>query len=364
MEIKSDKELNELKQSQVTTIDEYLETGKSEHTAHGHPILQDDDYCLLVVQHGVVYQIGDLEPDGDNDVRCSFARLRSRLCDESGSRMLAAIVPARKNRSEFMLVRDGDEFNGGVCVNKKVSMTTLSFQCLAELLPDARGAEHAARQVGAGKVSIVDCTADEIRPISAALKEKIKALKKKKVKNISDSIRPPEAGMTLMLSGKNPHWHRSATVLLTNGKQTYLIGQDEGTYFGCELQDNPETIKGAYTSLTPPEARKAGVKRQGEWFAVPVPSGKVPLDKDCLATCPDAGDQIVLPRQTMNDNMHTLRPLIGEPRGEVRIHASGVFATGCDLHHEEHDTVFLPKNRWYTFVRNTAVRSVSQEGVD
>jgi len=372
IKITSDEQLEALKRSGLTRVDDFLKTGKSNHTVHGYPLVLDGNDCLYLIADGRMGYIGCWRRAYDKPD--SRAKILDLHCDweglehwegVTGDSIQGAVVPTKKSGQQFLLVQDGDE-DGSKLVgikNEKLA-TTVSFQCLAELLrlPDSL---DASLEVASGKVAIVASTPDESKPVSAAVKEKIRSLRKSKktASDIRDALKPPQAGLTLVGLGSSGKaaWHRSATVLLSNGKKTYLIGQDEGTYFGCELADNPKTIDDAYTSLTPKEARVAGVKRQGEWFAVPVLSTKVPPESDCLASGQDGDHSIVLQRQTPDDNKHELYV---EHGGEYRIDSTGVFASGCELRHEEHETMKLPRHKWFKFFRNTAVRSVSQEGVD
>lgn len=158
-------------------------------------------------------------------------------------------------------------------------------------------------------------------------------------------------------------WHRPSNVLIKDKNSHFLFGQDEGTYFGCILQDNVDTIKQAYISLMPPEARgKKGVLRQGEWFAIPVEEWIVPkpTDKNVIMF----GDALSsgyfdLPIEHEHSNRHNfVGTMIVTNKGDL-------YVRDFDIQHDEH-LALTPNNSdtWYILRKNTAILSFSQEGVD
>jgi hypothetical protein len=377
MRITNADQLGQVQRQQMTTLDEFLETGKSEITYAGHPIVRDNAENVLIIKKRIVYEVGEFEKTRAKpprwELHCSWSGLRDPMsvCEAYSG----VIVPSTVTGQEFMLLINGDG-DGEYVVEPKAAelATTLSFDCIAELLSPRghkvliglsrlREYNKAARQVAERKLRVVAVTSDETRQLAAAAKSQLSELLKKRIpwNKARLEIKPPEAGLTLVGGTLNAaKWHRSATILLTNGTKTFLIGQDEGTYFGCELGDNPKSVKAAYESLMPAAARnKTGVYRQGEWFAIPVPAKSVPAAETCLAVC-EEDDSISFPKDHPDSNSHTL----AVDSGEVRIGTSGIFATGSSLDHSEHATLRLPKKQWFTFARNTARRSVSQQGVD
>ncbi len=271
---------------------------------------------------------------------------------------------------KFDLILNGDDFDPGddppVCLEDESAGITASFDIFTELLAPKGGRRIPESRILGwlhdGTIQILESSPDETRKPSPATLRKISAIKEKNknhtpsLEKLRNLVRPPEVGFTLMAGLQ---WHRAATILFRYDRKVYLIGQDEGTYFGCELADKPEMVKEAYYSLMPERVRKViAPKRQGEWFAIPVPASKVPTMDKCLATFDHSGDSgIVLPRES-GGNAHSLTSQDG------RITAAGVFVKGGCLYHEEHDNLCLPEKQWTTFVKNTAVRSVSREGVD
>lgn len=101
------------------------------------------------------------------------------------------------------------------------------------------------------KISIVDFTPQETKPASAALREKYKSVNRRDNFNFevwASGQKPPSLGFSLIMNNKI-EWHKPSTVVIRNGDVTYLMGQDEGTYFGCQLADNPNSVEEAYLSL-------------------------------------------------------------------------------------------------------------------
>jgi hypothetical protein len=275
----------------------------------------------------------------------------------------AAILPltktkltANSEKCKMPLLLNGDQGYRITPINSLVEdreidfgFPTVSFQCLL-LLTKAK-MNKLTQMLHKGTLEILDFNPDEQKPLTAEQKE----LKKSK-KFVAPS------GWTVI----NNTLHRSATVLFKNHETGahYLVGQDEGTYFGCELKGTPRTIADAFQDLTPPEANVVGVIRQGEWFMVPVDKSEVPTLEECIAVFDDESSgwsreaNLALPVDDPNSNRHRLGAIDG------RISAKGVFALEPTLFHEEHEQVDGKCRTWYTFYRNTAVRSVSVEGVD
>jgi hypothetical protein len=219
----------------------------------------------------------------------------------------------------------------------------MSFGCLQRLL-NTQTLRDAIDLIAKKQVKVVSCTKDDWKTLTVA---------QQKLAGENKLLVP------LGYSVLQDSLHRSATILLRdmrkNGK-SYLLGQDQGTYFGIELPGHPKNVGAAFKMLTPKIARVKGVQRQGEWFAVPV--SKVPLDSECL-TFSDGIGEIVLPVDDEESNFHSLS-------GVFKIGKDGaIYAKSWRLDHDQHNTIATPKSEsWVVFVKNTAVRSVSMEGVD
>jgi hypothetical protein len=152
------------------------------------------------------------------------------------------------------------------------------------------------------------------------------------------------------------------------GTKYFLMGFDDGQYFGVELPAtfNGKTLKAAYKALQPPEVQKAkDWERQGEWFFVPL--DKMPEVKPHMirmnprSCCTDsAGLAFRLPVDDEYSNWHEIccRDLI-IGRDEYYV----LTPMACD--HSEHDVIeFLEPEKWVAVYKNTAVQSLSQNGVD
>jgi len=248
------------------------------------------------------------------------------------------------------------------------NLACLSFDCLANLI---RGKvvndwpSKTMKVISGAKLSIVDFTPQETKPASAAIRENYSSVNRKANFNFyawAAKQKTPGYGFSLIMTNKL-EWHKPSTVVIRNGNVTYLMGQDEDTYFGCQLADNPNSIEEAYLSLIPAEARGVkGVLRQGEWFAIPVANQKsVPdrFDKNvilCDCDCDSLG--LCFGLEDKDSNHHHLS-------GEIIVLKDGrYFVRNFEIEHSEHATLSGEHNVWYTFARNTAVASFSAERVD
>lgn len=168
---------------------------------------------------------------------------------------------------------------------------------------------------------------------------------------------PPGLGFTYI---KSRHiWHKSGSILFYDKtlKKSYLLGQDEDQYFGVELPANPKNIDEAIEFLKPKEIRNINCQRQGEWFIVPACKKNVPNIKDCVVT----GSTINLPVDNNTSNVHAI--CCRDDSHDIRLSKDGtIYARSGFVNHVEHkDVVFTD---WVKFLKNTAVRSVSVDGVD
>jgi len=225
---------------------------------------------------------------------------------------------------------------------------SMSFECVARLLDKkSKSSDKSIRRVfeavAFGSIAIVDFIPDEHKALSKAEKTMYRSEKKR------ESMKPPAPGYTLVGS----QWHRPATVLLmdTNTKIHYMMGQDDGQYFGVQLAGTPKSIANAFADLMPKEAlNNAGVLRQGEWFAIPVTEKDVPQGFGEIPS-------MVLPKDSPKSNDHVLEA------GEIRIGNGFAYARSFCMEHDQHRTM-RGKSGWYKFMKNTAIKSVSVEGVD
>ena len=244
----------------------------------------------------------------------------------------------------------------------------VSFDCLANLIA-GKVTTSMESLLAKTKLKIVDSTLQERKPANANLNNSYKSANKTSAFRFNiwaAKQTPPSPGFSLIDNGERDGsltWHKSPTVLISTGKKTFLMGQDEGTYFGCILADNPKSIEAAYTSLMPKNARGVkGVLRQGEWFAIPVKNQKdIPSEfsKEIIFRTNDAIDEtMIFGLEDESSNRHVFD-------GELIVTKDGqYFARNFSIAHDEHATLSGENDVWYTFARNTALNSFSAERVD
>lgn len=364
-ELEQDDRLGMLVDS-LTDFEDYVKTGKSDFYCNKIPILSiDGNGRLLLVRNGIVYY---------NEVIDAYDVSNVKECYLDSLDCVGVLVPFnKKGQKHFCIVNGDEDFNGDAdilvtnLIGSNVERATLSFACLSEFFEiNINTKEKIAEAFAKGKLKIVAYAKDDTKILTKAEAKKIKdwcAKKSVSGKKPPFPVKPPQAGYTYIkgFDDAADRWHRSATVLIydTKRKITILMGQDEGSYFGCELVDNPKTIAAAYLSLMPKEVRAingVGVCRQGEWFALPVEESEVPDLLDCAA---EADGTVSLPRDNLDSAYHTIE------RGEVRIGRDGyVYACDAELVHSEGGHGDLCTSGWVKYCRNTARRSFSQEGVD
>jgi hypothetical protein len=398
----------------ITTISEYLKTGQSNCT-YGDAILIEADGELCMVKKGVVFYLDMYEEVGVTLSQAKVEDIRQAIDaasaaeDKPDEPPVAVLCERPKNVSEkakgckLFMVCNGDtrdeEFDGarGPAHNLGgvLGMPTLSFICLSRLIAGESDPWTSAYALIDGRVQIVAYSPDEKRVFTKRQQTKMAdafAKEKKKLKRklmcweeeaiIEKMFKAPASGFTLMHSTlhKSTHWHRAATALLREVKgksphKSLLIGFDEGSYFGCRFGNEPRNLDEAFRELTPKEARGVdGVLRQGEWFAVPVPEKKVPSVEDCAfvaSVAPEtegrAGEAdhytgIALPFDRKDSSRH----VVGTDTKEgIRFGKDGrLYVHDPNVQHSAGQHAELSGKGWFVFYCNTAVDSVSLQGVD
>lgn len=352
----------------LTTLAEFVKTGKAAHRIKNNLIVSykdssDDDYSDL--------HLMSINEDGTFDWFYSdeFLVVLGRNHKPTQRHQPGGVVINNpRPDSKYMIVSNGDGYDpeqpSELPNFGDVSSITMSFSCVGRFFykgnVDSDNLDVDYRLIGRGieilkSGNILDWAEDHVKPLRKADRDKLYRAEDNTCRRIIRSqLVPPEPGYALI---NDSDWHRSATVLLKHGKSTFLFGVDEGSYFGSELAEPVTTLKDAFTSLVPKTLRGKRVIRQGEWFMVKVPFKQVPELHELIAYGHSDGDSsIVLPIEDIDSNFHTLTAF------EIRISKDGVFADGPTLTHETHATKDL--EGWYRFERNTAKRSVSQDGVD
>ena len=132
--------------------------------------------------------------------------------------------------------------------------------------------------------------------------------------------------------------------------RAFLIGRDETHLFICQLPEMVESVADAHAALRPPEARKPGTRRQGEWFCVPS-SRAEQRTLDAFAAREPAGIQRESPLADSTwGTPHVVEELVPAHATPLRT----PFARGVLKQAPRHSPLDLG-NRWHRIVRNREV---------
>ena len=352
------------------TLTRFLKTGEYDVCYGPHPVFIYED-LIYMDYYGAVFHVGE-----KSDRHWLFAlpksllrknKLVSQLDDWKACELfddfIGIIIPSLREGYQWQMIRDGDNPSS---LNLPDSVS-VSFNCLTRLLKSKiaisnRDWKETVLKLLRRKIQLVDVTRDEIIAADPALLRSYRKYRKLDEDfeewRCQENLSPPKMGFTLMKINDKIEWHRSSTVVVRDIETatSYILGQDEDTYFGCELSTHPKSVKQALLSLAPPEARnKASIRRdvirQGEWFAVPCKAP--PLHESTMV------HYFILPNGDRDSNNHEY----WDGEHSARITPEGIFVRGGRLNHDEH-TMMRFLDKWYKLLHNTAVRSVSQEGVD
>lgn len=232
----------------------------------------------------------------------------------------------------FLVNADNPEATDLVDVSK--GFIGVSFACLKELGLDVN------------KITLTDYTNDHVSKNYNLSKKQLVAWELTGKDPAKFPYKAPGLGYTLGCAGSGRHyWHKAGHVLVSFEKKSYLLGFDDGQYFGVELPKYAKNIEEALRILTPKGAE--GSDRQGEWFAVVCAK-----PKDCLIL--EDIECVSLPYE---GNAHTINC------SKLTIKDGIVYAFHGYMSHDQHPDISFD-GKWVKFLKNTAVRSVSAEGVD
>lgn len=191
-------------------------------------------------------------------------------------------------------------------------------------------------------------------------------------------------------------YHRAGTVLIRDNETgiCYILGQDEGQYFGCELPSKDvKTLEKAFLDLTPKILRNyspSSYLRQGEWFVLNIEDEKpikslTKVHEAELATPPlklniDIEESLILKNREPSGSFHYIsdcselsendayiyehKEIDGDNCYIVKVLSKS--PSGISLFHEkgEHEPIDLLYDTWYAIIENRAVQSVSLQGLD
>ncbi len=346
----------------VTSVEDYVREGRTSLRCGDYGIVTYECHCLNawlgISPEGIVFDF----PDSPS-LKSFVAQLSKSA---AGISNLLGVVVAGKGK-RLSIVKDGDrgEFGGIRHIDDE---PTVSFQCLSRFFRSTPSTLVGLEIIRNG--TVLDFSGDETRRLTESERSRISKIRKKVPivdrANLANVV-PPEPGFVLVgNSVKAAVWHRSGNFLVKHLGATILLGVDERAYFGCELSKRVKTIAQAFESLIPPEARKVNCERQGEWFAVPIAKEDVPeidspevlaiYQSDDSCGCGASGFALSI------DHPYAARHFITGKH--VFVTAKGVIANNPTLTHsgEEHKEMYL--TGWFKFVRNTAKRSFSEQGVD
>jgi hypothetical protein len=144
-------------------------------------------------------------------------------------------------------------------------------------------------------------------------------------------------------------YHRAGSMLIREGKHSYICGMDEDSYFVTKLPKNVSTIDKAFQSLKPKAVQqwekknKTQARRQGEWFFLPTELTKVKgMRRKGLPLWKDGGNKHIAQRYAVVDDKN---------------YVSG------NVTHVDHFDERLGKVI-HEAIMNTALGSWSEQGVD
>lgn len=316
---------------------------KSPCSFDGFPVYEEDGW-LLNVRGQLVFCSHD-EYGNDDVIEEINPVFDSRIC----------AFFTKTSKGKILLCNgDTEDENGGFngVFPRSDENTSVSFRCIATLLNLDISNKKFVNALTSLKV--IECTADTTNYNDKRLK---KITNQKQFEKAVKTLVPPQPGFTLQGSGVEAYWHRSGSCLFTANGKYFLIGQDEGTYFGVELPARANSINEAYKLLTPKELlKRADWKRQGEWYVVPVKKEDISKENNTSFIFFDKITDIGLPIDDPDSNIHKV---IAD---EILIKNNKIYALNGCLSHEEHAQVTW--EGWATFIKNRAVRSVSVQGVD
>jgi hypothetical protein len=259
---------------------------------------------------------------------------------------IVGIILKFKNKIHYIASADKDN---NYLIDENFISGSMSFICLNRFIESDDILNETDHNdifdlIATGKIKIVDFTKDS----TIQTKDR----------------KSPGKGYTLIDSNLyHFDWHRPATFLFNfvDIKYQVIMGQDEGSYFACELPkgSNCKTVNDAFTALIPKEIRnKKGVKRQGEWFLVPITEKELPKFEDIRFEF----HQLSLPRDNEDSAYHQIYAEAG-----IVTKNNKVYAFNLNLNHSDGNHLSIDESKsdkWFCLYKNTAVRSFSQEGVD
>ena len=336
---------------EFSSLEDFIKTGYHKHCFDKSIVVKipndnNPEYAYsFIVKDGLIYQT-----NYDNHTFFNAKRIEKDK--------IPVICGVKLPNEPFWLLNADEHDDSGVeqlaMHLAKLKLPCTSFRCLARFFykGDAdKYIERLAKRIIRGDIDLLDYTTGDI-------------IKKRWSKKTE--IQMNLKGYT---HNGGSEWHKPGNCLFCDQNNKFILtGQDEGSFFGCELQDllyldQEETVDGAIKSLVPYNKIGKGeiLGRQGEWFVVKARKTDVPSVKDAVAF----SERMVLPLDSENSNRHVIDSVGNDDLLDTRVSKTGqIFATRFALTHDDHETITCPSNTWCTFYKNTAKRSFSVEGVD
>lgn len=344
---------------QACSLESFINKGEYAAFCKENKIFICDDEITFVENKGIIYYLCSYTDDiYDRIHKNNFLKTCPAAIILPDSKKL-------KSKTYFTLLLNADTEDNDVNAPQEnivghiesAIFPSISFECLRKFYGKTKIQDVCKRLVN-GSIELIYYISDHVLPLT----QQEKKIVEKNDKGESNKL-PTKPGYTLISYGGDMVWHSPSTALFYDHKYkfTMLLGTDEDSYFGVELKDNPKTVQAAYNSLIPKSCRGVnGVQRQGEWFARPEKESDVPDITECCITIDEAyGDCIALNRDNKDSAKHCLFC------DEARVKDNTIYAYNPTLSHENEEHADLDlDNGWYTFHRNTAVRSFSVQGVD
>lgn len=405
----------------VSSFQDFIATGYFTHTINGFPLLSclhNDGY--LVIVKGEIYHLDVALPSGpgappvsevfdnayDDHVRSTDNAPAGALIEMSLMRERKC-APKNFESYKYFVICNGDHDRYGdeddmspVNLPDEVggfeaASLTVSFRCLGWFVAKDEGSRGfaAAEAMAKRTLDLRAFQPDMKKIVSAAIAKRISNLASKRdegrpiglseaVNRLGKTAKSPAVGYTLMSSGRaaDCFWHRAATVIFwpEKTKTTILVGFDEGSYFGVEVEGRLSSIDEVYAALIPDEAKKiAQPIRQGEWFFIPVAEKNVPEITECAALYKGNADTsgndesdddgtnyegLALPVDHEESSRHVVE---SESDQEIRIAKDGtIYVHDPIMKHSRGQHAAVSAEGWHRFVKNTAIRSFSVSKVD
>lgn len=359
-----DKSQSPIEYDQITSLEEYAKNGRKTNTVIGNKdvVRFGNGFLAAVSANGCIYDH-------------ALDNIDYKLSDGNTYFGNAVEMPHAFIMKDGTVLEDGE---GGEAIydgHPTFSPTVLASLIAGKDMANAATKTKVSTILNANNLKVLDSTTAFEQTASAEIKKDFtRAKKDEKFSMVKFNERwkksAPQLGVTLVSgdgSTADLRWHSSPTVLFQHNSRYYILGQDEGSYFGCELEGSPQTIEEAFEDLKPVQVRgKSGVLRQGEWFAVPEPkSAKHDMSNyynnpNVVAILDyDQDTSFVMPKESEDSNDHVLIADCG-----VILKDGTILAQGFSMRHNDHAELKGADNVWYTFYRNTAKGSYSTQGVD